>query len=970
MVKKVIYSLSIVLSALLINACGGEGRKSSQISNIPAHEGKIKTNRVDWEDVNKPGESTLGILKKSLDNGLIEINLDKGSNVGEYIQFYIDSDYNEGTGYQSDWVNGADYLIEEGRIYKSTADGFRWNWEEIGEATFDKNDTTIYSKTTVDEILDLNPKFRVAAVSWNNEWESVSHIVMPPINRGVITIDGDASDWAHVAVLASSDIGELKVLDDDKAIYFLLQNGNVGQHTQIFLNIDNNINSGYGRNILDTKIGAEYLIEDDRLYRSTADGDSWSWEHVGNVIRSKNSNLIEIAVSKNDVEVNLGEGSINVGAVGWDATYANDVSHLSMHPTQFEGQKSLIISEVMAANAHINLDPDFLQFSDWVELHNQTENSIDLGNYKLSDKLSKGKWTIPEGTIIPANGYMLFWADGEDKIANGFHTNFKFKTSGEAAAIFDAQGILVDGFEFPEQKGDVSCAFVNNQVVYMQPTPNSANSNTVGSLMFSYNPSFSQEGGLFFDSETIYLSAQDASTIYYTTDGSFPTKQSTVYNGQIDIFETTVVRARAFEEGKLMSSAVTHTYFIGEYSTLPLVSISTDDKYLWDDTIGMYTIGTNGIESDRCEGVVANFMQDWKRPAHVEYFDENKNLGFSQEMEIKISGQCSRQRQQKSLALKVDSKYGKKMVSYKLFDDKDITEFKSFKLRNGGQDWYEAMIRDGLVQNVIKDDLNIDYQAYRPAIVFINGAYWGIHNIREKRNEDYLASNYPELNPRKVDILYREHEIKEGKSDDYVELLEYIENNSLSDAGNYQNVSKKIDIDNFIDYQISQIYSANFDWPYNNIRYWKERKDGAQWRWMMDDQDATFYLFKEFSADHNTLDLATSYNTYGERNPEWSTFMLRSLLENETFKAEFVNKFRAYLSTTFEPTRVKSIINDMTNTIRPEMQRHINRWRGDGPNDPLTEDMGDWNMFVNRILDFADRRAAVISGQLDDKFGN
>jgi hypothetical protein len=157
----------------------------------------------------------------------------------------------------------------------------------------------------------------------------------------------------------------------------------------------------------------------------------------------------------------------------------------------------------------------------------------------------------------------------------------------------------------------------------------------------------------------------------------------------------------------------------------------------------------------------------------------------------------------------------------------------------------------------------------------------------------------------------------------------------------------------------------------NNIRYWKEQKDGSKWRWMMDDQDAGFDLFgnENFGSTHNTLEFATAEDSDNWRNYPEATFLLRSLLENDTFKTAFENKFRGYLTTTFEPTRVKTLINSMKSVIEPEMPRHIQRWRGDGPNDPLTEDMGDWNMFINIILDFAEVRADIVSGHLDDKFG-
>ncbi len=208
-------------SSLIFSGCGG-GESDSK-STSEAHQGIVKIDRANWEDVNRPGESSLGVLQKSLDGSDIEIKLTKGDNVGKYIQFFIDSDYNEATGYHNDWVDGADYLIEEGRIYKSTVDGVGWNWERIGTATFTKDDTYIYAKTTTDFIQNINPKFRVAAMSWDDSWKRVSNIVMPPISRGAITIDADSSDWANIDVFATSDVGEAKIFDDDKNIYFLLE---------------------------------------------------------------------------------------------------------------------------------------------------------------------------------------------------------------------------------------------------------------------------------------------------------------------------------------------------------------------------------------------------------------------------------------------------------------------------------------------------------------------------------------------------------------------------------------------------------------------------------------------------------------------------------------------------------------------------------------------------------------------------
>lgn len=633
------------------------------------------------------------------------------------------------------------------------------------------------------------------------------------------------------------------------------------------------------------------------------------------------------------------------------------------------GEGKVIINEVMASNAHTIIDPDFSKFSDWIELYNSGSKSIDLSGYKLSDKLSEAKWTIPDGTILDGHSYMLVWADEKDVALLNLHTNFKFKSKGEAVALFDTHGAIVDSFEFGKQQPDISYGRNRATIGYMIATPKKENREIHTSLVLADTPIFSQTGGFYDDSITIELSTHVGDEIYYTLDGSYPTVGSTLYKGAISIDKTTVLRAMSVREGLFPSKRITHTYFINEETTLPVVSITTDEKYLWDDMIGIYTEGKNGAAMV-CSKGRANFMQDWKRPANIEYYDTSKRLGFNQEVNIEISGTCSRELAQKSLNIKADDKYGKDSIAYKLFEEKDISEFKSFKLRNSGQDWWKTMFRDAMIQQLIKDDLDIDYQAYTPSILFINGEYWGIHNIREKKNEDYLAANHPGLNPKKVDILYGYSEIKEGSASGYESLIQYIHNHDLSDDTNYNYVATQIDISNYIDYMITQIYIANYDWPYSNIRYWREQKVGAKWRWMMDDQDYGFDIYgderpRNYGLNHNTLAWSVASNSPNEDNAPWSTFLFRSLLENADFKNAFINRYNALLTTTFASSHVTTLIKRMKAVIVPEMPRHIATWGDAGP-DYAT--MDDWSDKVDVMLNFAEKRPDIAKSHLDQLF--
>ncbi len=903
--------------------------------------------------------SSLGVLEKSLNNDKIEINLKKGEDTGKFIQFFIDSDRDKNTGYKNHLVDGADYLIEDDRVYKSTADGSSWNWKKIATAEFINDDERFYVQSTTEFMPQIVPDFRVAAISLLENWEISSNITMTALENDFLTIDGDASDWQGIPILANSSVGDFKVIDDDKNIYFLIHKGDFGKHSQIYINSDKDTNTGYSTDIVK---GADYVIEDNRLYKSTANSNRWSFEHIGYVEFAKDNNLVEISIQKDKIGLNEDSTSIQAGVIGWDQNFVK-VAHIEMQFVSLNEsvqKKKLIISEVMAVNAHTVMDPDFLAFSDWIEIHNQSDEDIDISSYKLSDNLNEGKWTIPLGSVLASGEYMIFWADEEDIVKKGYHTNFKLKNKGEAVGLFDRAGELVDGFSFTKQKADISY----NKSGYMSPTPKRENSTAIRDLTLSLKPTFSLDSGFYYATQSVSLNAKNEAVIHYTTDGSYPSKNSAIYTEPFTIDKTTIIRSFAFEDGKLPSEVVTKSYFIDEETNLPVVSIVTDDSYFFDNEIGIYTIGTNGTVSPGCgiEPEVANFYQNWRRPANIEYFDKNKKIGFSQEVDIKISGSCSRAIPQKSLSIKANSKYGKNFIEYKLFPNKNITKFKGFKLRSSGQDWYSTMLRDAFMQQVIKDDLDVDYQDYRPSIVYINGKYWGIHNIREKKNEDFLAENYPGLDDKKVDILENSMKINEGGKENYQQMISYIQTYGLESDVNYDEISTKMDIENYIDYIIAQTYFANVDWPYENIRYWREQKDGAKWRWIIEDLDLALGAWGD-PIRTNMFFILTTTNDLIYRNPPWSTFLFRSLLKNANFKNRFKQKYHFYLSSTFSADRMILILDNLAQNIRDEIPRHSKRWGGTHPS--VFKNIQRWEISIEHIKKVIRGRNDTVRSELE-----
>lgn len=450
------------------------------------------------------------------------------------------------------------------------------------------------------------------------------------------------------------------------------------------------------------------------------------------------------------------------------------------------------------------------------------------------------------------------------------------------------------------------------------------------------------------------------------------------------VFKGTVIRARAIKPGALPSAVQTHTFFVTlktstRYS-LPVISLSMQENTLFDYDDGVYVAGTV-FDTLRMTYpdlffdmfAPANYYrnsQEWEYPAHMELFEISQTQTvLSQDIGFWTHGKGSRSLPRKSLALYARNEYGASYLNYPIFPKLPYNNYKRLILRNSGQDENSTNFRDALIQRVVSN-LHVATQAYRPAVIFINGEYWGIYNIREHYDKYYLNQAYG-VNPENIDYLNGNCMVVEGDAQHYKETLNYIETNGLQSDQNYQYIQTRIDVDNFMDYQIANIYAVNTDWPSNNLDFWRLRTpeydpqsqyghDG-RWRWLIFDMDLGFGLVENFT--HNTLKFATM--TGGPvyyPNPEWSTFLLRSFLENETFKVDFINRFADLMNTTFLPERVTGIIADMKQTIEPEMPEHIARWKR-----PVGMDI--WNNNVNVMINFANQRPVYQRLHIREQFG-
>ncbi len=649
--------------------------------------------------------------------------------------------------------------------------------------------------------------------------------------------------------------------------------------------------------------------------------------------------------------------------------------------------QKLYINEFLASNTTTNAEIlDFDDYSDWIELYNGEDYSIDLGGYFLTDNLSNPtKWQIPAGAVIAPHGFLLFWADGmDDQPGNNYvrdaepyspyttqyyHLNFKLSRAGEALALFAPDTSQIDAIEFTLQIPDVSFGRKPDGAAswfyFGEPTPQATNSAPATlNTEVAGKAEFIAQASYFDGSALVQLSASTPTAeIRYTLDGSRPGSHSAKYNSPFSLSSTKVVRTRVFDGDKLPGPIVTRTYFVDESPSIATLSI------------GVFPDVMFGAE----KGIYPNLLKDRELPVSVEFFEPNKKRGFQIDAGLKISGQASFKYPQKPLTFYFRDRFGPEEINYPVFPSRELQKFNALYLRNSGSpDNRFTLFRDALQHSLVINRMDLDLQAYRPASTFINGRYWGIYNIRDKINAKYLATLHG-VDPRNLDLLEYDFspvpvEIK-GDAENYNQLLNYLKQNSLQNAENYDYIKTQIDIDEYMNYLITEIFCDNINWLDTNVKWWRERTKNGKWRWILLDMDWGFGTpWPNFSSNVNNRTLEMAVGTPG--NPvfkqEWSTFLLRKMFKSPEFTNEFIQRFAGHLNTTFHKDRVVHITDSLKTNLLQEMPRHIDRWdeftQPALGGDPPIANMTQWNSYVEVMRDFALRRQDIMTRHIVDFF--
>lgn len=511
-------------------------------------------------------------------------------------------------------------------------------------------------------------------------------------------------------------------------------------------------------------------------------------------------------------------------------------------------------------------------------------------------------------------------------------------------------------------------------------------------------PVFSNIGGFYTEVLELSLSTEEKeSKILYTLDGSVPSpmnKATKEYSSPFVIgykalrdmdsnyFCGTIIRAIVVRKDNEVSDVVSNTYFVHKDMLhkykLPIISLSTDPSNLYDYETGLF----NNLEERG---------REWEKSFYFEYYDKDGNKVLQQNVGARLHGGASREFPFKSFRIYARKEYdSNSKLDYNFFEDsfikpmtkngviEPIKSFKRLILRNGGNEgdaWDSSMFRDILIQSLMANT-NLDLQAYCPTVAFLNGEFYGIINIQERQDEKYIAKRYrvKEEEVAIYDFWYDElgeQQVFMAAGGDehldfYLNMIQYIKENDMSDDLHYNKVSEWMDIENYVDYLIIQLYSSNTDWPGNNCRAYRTINDynkdapygqDGRLRWLLFDTDFGFGLYNA-PVNKDTLGEALAEGNTQWPNQDGSTFLFRSLLNNEGFKEYFITRFLDLINSNYQEEVVNEKIDHFASLYEASIGEFKLRYNK----------MGDWNHTVLAMKQYGKDRMNAARFMLNNHF--
>ena len=532
--------------------------------------------------------------------------------------------------------------------------------------------------------------------------------------------------------------------------------------------------------------------------------------------------------------------------------------------------------------------------SDWIELKNVSDAPVELSDYYVSDDVDQRLlYRLPEKTLGPGEFFLLMCNKEFSLLgAAPLCQEFSLNSTADRVYLSRADGSLADyvslrGIPFEASYGRMP---EENGWFYL-PEPSPGRDNADGQRRVSAMPAAGEPDGVFNDVESVTVTLRGPGEIRFTTDGSYPTADSPLYEEPITLSQTGIVRAICVEEGALPSRALTLSYIINEHHSLPVVSLVGDSVRLAQ----IYDRGTKDSEA----------------PASLSFYEDGGS--FTIPCGVKMHGETSLSLPKKNMSLRFRGIYGQEELHYDVFGYGDVCDFNNLLLRSG-QDYFHALVRNELCTELAlqaTDRVLISRNRY--CILYMNGKYMGIYALGEKLNEAMYA-HYAGVSRESVTV---ETPPNDAYRSMYQEVISYALANDLSQPEHYALICSRLDVDSLIDWLLLEGCFANDDLTFGNVRYCRSLENDGKWRLMFYDLDSTFY-----NVDTCFANLLSPW----ARATRQVSQLINALLKNPDFRARLLTRAGELIPTALSNDRIIAELDLLAAQVEPETARDYIRF--------------------------------------------
>lgn len=587
----------------------------------------------------------------------------------------------------------------------------------------------------------------------------------------------------------------------------------------------------------------------------------------------------------------------------------------------------LKINEVVSVNKAKSIEHD------WVEIYNSSSKSVDLKEYYLSDSSGNlKKWPLGSDSLA-AGGYYV--AEGKQNGGEAVSVSL----SGETLYLSDSSGTIIDSYDTGVLRPGYSSGLKpdGTMAIFSSPTKGKANG---GDTVQGYcgDPVFSAPGGHQGSAVTLTITtATEGAVIYYTLDGSTPGSGSEKYTEPLKISSNKTVKAIAVKPGILDSGVTASTYLFDDTHKLPVICVSIDSHDL--KTV------SDSKRSNKNE-----------REGYIEYYEADGTLGVRFPAGLRVAGAGTIYAQQRSFNIYLRGAYGQSSVVYPFFESYGTTSFKALSLRNMGGWQDNSRLKDVFISQMA-NGMNVDNAQSKFVVLYINGEYRGLYELKENQNEEYFASKY-KIDPDKV-VMVRDNKFSVDTSHGYVSvgdmenLLAFAKRNVNGDE-DWKKYTSLTDSDHFMDYLIAETFFACSDWY--NQKYVHTTDNTLKWRPVYYDFDLSFAGYAK-----NTFRLMTQQKIHRASGSYTDCSLYNAYFKNSEWKKAFVQRYAYVLNNILTTDKLLKYYDGLVDSIKDEMPGTINKWR-------VPSSISKWNGEVSSIRNIIENRRKFVIKELQNTF--